>query len=586
VSQAVSWIKVKIMLAAVFIFCLSLWAYSGTTSNQLVWDSVHFIEMKEDRIANLDTENLYWMFTNVEAYNWHPFTWLSWSLDYQIYGGIKAWGFHLTNNVFHAINGAIFLILTLVLFSLGSSKQQTNPYKTDGYSIIAATLAAALFAVHPQHVESVAWVIERKDLLCQMFMLLSILAYIKYVTCGHENKIKWYLGSLCLFLMALLSKPMAVTLPVILLLLDIHPIRRTYMLKSTISTITQERTSRIILEKIPFLILSLMVVVITVIAQKVDADAVPLDWRVLNAFNSIMLYIGKLLVPMHFSPHYPYFLDPYEKISLVNVLPAIAVLGISFLTMFAWVKKQPAWLISWCIYLVALSPVLGLIQVGGQGAADRYAYFPTLPAYVLVGAGVLSLLRKSRLKSYFAVLLIVLVISFLTLSTKQQVKVWSNPLTLWGQAVDSFPDHVYARNNLALAYMRIGNYEAAAIHFNESKRLQPQDVSLLAPRSLAYLHSGRYEDAMNDLIQLGVVSEANQKLQANQYCIQYNLGWIYAKMGRLDDAYDLFSRVGPESDLNPEAEQWMSWLEGYRKNNDADSLKNDLPSFCQTLIRE
>lgn len=574
----------KLLIAVCLIVLIALWTYQTTTSNLFVWDTTAYLFKWEHRISQLNFENIYWMLTAFEVYNWHPLTWLSWAIDYQLWGGLDSWGYHFSNNTLHAINSVLVFITAIVLFALNDPNSKHYPISTDKYSIIAAFFTAAAFAVHPQHVESVAWVAERKDLLCQLFMLLTLLTYVKYVTCSEKVKTRWYLGTLGMFALALLSKPMAVTLPAILLLIDMYPLRRTALAPTINQSIQQRPLRHLLLEKLPFFALSVAVILFTLFAQTKALSSVSIDLRVFNAFNSIMLYLEKLVIPLHFSPHYPYFLSPNEDITWRAFVPLFSFVAVSFLALAAWQKGNRAWLTAWVFYLIALSPVIGLIQVGGQGAADRYAYFPTLPAYFLLGAGILAALQHSTIRGLATLAVMLSVVTSLAFSARQQVEVWQNPLTLWSQAVLSYPKHVFARNNLAITQLNQGNFESAAYHFEESERLLPNGVTVLAWRGLTYLHLSRYEDAIKDQINLGMAAETMPELKVDQYCIQYNIGWLYMRMDMLEEAFELFSRVDPKSRSGPDAAIWMERLNNIDQSSGNQLVQQELPNFCKTLV--
>jgi hypothetical protein len=178
-----AWTVGKLLLGIFLITLFTMWTYLETTKNRLVWDSIQYLVHHIFWISSLSTDNIIWMFLSLEVSNWRPLTWISWAIDYQLYGGLLPWGYHLSNNIFHTINSVLVFFLTLVVFGLNRRESKGYPFRSDNNALIAAFLAALLFAVHPQHVESVAWVAERKDLLCQLFILLSMLAYAKYVTC-------------------------------------------------------------------------------------------------------------------------------------------------------------------------------------------------------------------------------------------------------------------------------------------------------------------------------------------------------------------------------------------------------------------
>ncbi len=391
--------EVKLVLLLTILMIVSMWVYYGTTENLFVWDSYHYLLGYTDHISSLTVENLWWMATSLEFYNWHPLTWFSWALDYQLYGGLSAWGFHFSNNLLHAINSALMFVLILTTLGLVNPVAEKFAIRKDNNSLAAAFLASLLFAVHPQHVESVAWVAERKDLLCQLFLLLSLLAYVKYVTCSQLTRKRWYLTTFGLFFLAVLSKPMAVTFPVVLLLVDIYPLRRTRLAKPIFSAVHQKSFLSLLVEKVPFFLMSLVLVLTTVMAQDTAIGTMvefPVMARIVNAVHSTIFYLEKFLIPLWLSPHYSYFQIEGSESALKALLVFSIFLGITLAAFLAWRKQKRAWLIAWIFYLVTLSPVLGLIQVGFQGAADRYVYFPTVPVYLLIAGGIFLTIKQRR----------------------------------------------------------------------------------------------------------------------------------------------------------------------------------------------
>ena len=302
-NQPVVRFELKLVLGALLVAIAAMWAYAGTTQGNFVWDSVKYLFEYQDHLSALNMDNMVWMFTTLEFSNWHPLTWLSWAIDYQLWGGLNAWGFHFSNNLLHAINSILLIILILAVLGLDKPMAGSYPFNTQDNALLGATLTALIFALHPQHVESVAWVAERKDLLCQFFMLLTLLSYLGYVSCEPAKKTGWYLLSLVMFSLALMSKPMAVTLPALLLLIDVYPLRRTRLVASTSKTIQPVSWPRLLLEKTPFFLLTFFLALITLVAQQEAMVQISLDLRVLNAFSSINMYLAKLLVPINFSPH-------------------------------------------------------------------------------------------------------------------------------------------------------------------------------------------------------------------------------------------------------------------------------------------
>ena len=225
-STPPSRLSLKLFLIVIIIAGITFLAYYNALENQLVWDSNSYLH-NNHKITQLNLENLKWMFTTYHLSNWHPVTWLSYAIDYSFYDNFT-WGLHLTNIIFHSFNSILVFFLALVTLGLTwPDKTNHYPIRLDGNALKASFFVAVFFAAHPQHVESVAWVAERKDVLSLFFILATFLCYLQYVVCSQCDKFKWYILTLLVFTLALLSKSMAVTIPVILLLIDVYPLRRT-----------------------------------------------------------------------------------------------------------------------------------------------------------------------------------------------------------------------------------------------------------------------------------------------------------------------------------------------------------------------
>jgi tetratricopeptide (TPR) repeat protein len=582
-----NWTVAKLVIGLLLVALITLWTYHESTKNELVWDSYHYLVKNVYYISSLKVDNIIWMFLSLDPY-WHPLTWLSWAVDFQTYGGLIPWGYHLSNNILHAINSVLVFVLALVVFGLNNPGSKRYPFRIDNHALIAAFFASLLFAVHPQHVESVVWVAQRKDLLCQLFLLLSMLTYVKYASSRGKSKVYWFNGTLGLFAMALLSKPMAVTFPVLLLLIDVYPLRRTKLIPPVTGPIRQYSLYKLLREKVSFFLLSLLVVLITLHLKQTWVASISLDLRMLNAFNSILLYLNKLILPLHFSPLYPYLVDAGGIITWKAFLPIFGVLALTLASLFAWTRKQHVWLIAWLFYLVALSPVLGLVQAGEQGAADRFTYLPTLPAYLLIGAGILAVLDKASTKRKNLVLLVApLLVFLLSIKTMQQIPVWQNPHTLWSYIVKSNPNIVTAQYNLGITFLRQQNYEKAAYHFDQSVKLpsNPTSASLVYPslafRGLSYMYLGRYEEALKDYMKLDEALELSPDLRLDRNCIRFNSGWIYARFGMMDKAIEIFDKIEGNSQLKSDS---ITLLENFDQMTDNTSAIETLPNFCESVF--
>lgn len=274
-----------------------------------------------------------------------------------------------------------------------------------------------------------------------------------------------------------------------------------------------------------------------------------------------------------------------EDITWRAFIPLIGVLGITLAALFAWTKGRYAWLVAWLFYLVTLSPVLGVIQVGQQGAADRYAYLPTLPVYLLIGAGILFVLTKATPAGRAILLLTVFSCVFLLADkTKEQIQVWRSPLTLWSHAVKYDPENVGSRHNLAIAYLNKEEYEKAAFYFGENINSRKKSTVSRAWRALSYLLQGNYDGALHDYTELEKLSASFAEVNLDQNCFYFNIAWVYAKSGMFIESQDYFRRVEQDSYLLPEAETWLEWLENKNTMPDSASTEEDLQNFCTKLF--
>jgi tetratricopeptide (TPR) repeat protein len=329
-------------------------------------------------------------------------------------------------------------------------------------------------------------------------------------------------------------------------------------------------------------------VLITLLAHLNTVSSISFDLRLLNACNSILLYLTKLLVPLNFAPLYPYLIEPGEAITWKSFLPVLGVLGLTFVCLIAWTRNRQEWLIAWLVYLVTIAPVLGLIQSGEQGAADRFAYFPTLPAYVLFGAGILIVLEKAApIRKVLVLLSVFFLVLLLTDKTRQLINVWENPHTLWSYAVKQNPTNVTANYNLGITFLRQQNYEKAAFHFDQSVKLPSNPTSAvmafptLAFRGLSYIHLGRYNEALGDYVYLGDTLESSPHINLDRDCIYFNSGWLYSKLGIMDKAIENFEKVGRESQLWPDTVIWLETIK--QDSNDTLAFEN-LPGFCTAVF--
>ncbi|MGD0885158.1 MAG: hypothetical protein ABSA46_09855, partial [Thermodesulfovibrionales bacterium] len=377
---------------AAFVSLITFAIYLSSLRNDFViWDDGLYV-INNLHIRSLNWAFFQWAFSGFYAGNWHPLTWVSHAFDYAVWG-LNPMGHHLTNNILHAMNTFLVVLLCIKLLEMWKERsmpEAASPFLDERRIMIAAGVTGLLFGLHPLHVESVAWVAERKDLLCGLFFLLSISAYVKHIRALVSEPLekkkaaslffnRSYLVSLVFFVLALLSKPMAVSLPVVLLLLDWYPFQRICSWKSF-------RDSG--LEKLPFIACSLISSILTIMAQRTGGATgmmgfVPLRARMLVAAKAFVDYLGKIAVPVDLSPYYPY--PKLQEVTLVSpqyLFAVIFVVGLTAILLVA-AKKQRVWLSAWGYYVVTLIPVIGIVQVGSQAMADRYMYLPSLGPFLL-----------------------------------------------------------------------------------------------------------------------------------------------------------------------------------------------------------
>src|SRR5437667_8447789 len=475
--------------------------------------------------AGLTIEGIALAFTSPHARNWHPLATISHMLDCQLYG-LKAGGHHATNIVLH-------IIAVLLLFRV--LRQMTG-------AVWKSVVVAALFAVHPLQVESVAWVSERKDVLSAVFFLLMLDAYVRYARAASITR---YLVVAVLFAAGLMSKPMLVSVPAVLLLLDYWPLRRFEQPSSTkgkakiLQPDHQRRVvRRLFLEKIPLLVLSAGSCVITFVLQKRAIGAIaplPFLWRVQNAFASYVIYVWKTLWPTRLAVFYPHpnnTLAIWEVILASGFLLTIAVAAIVFR------RERPYLFTGWFWYLGMLAPVIGLVQVGEQGHADRYTYLPHIGLFLLAVwlAADVTAVRQSR--SRFAVATAVVIIVALAWAAFIQTSYWRNSETLWTHALAVTSDNDFAHNNLGYLFVDRGQLDKAISHFETALRIRSSKRdphysvgSAFVQMNLADAlgRKGQPDEAM-------VHYEEAIKLQPNYADAYYNRGNILFAEGRVEEA--------------------------------------------------
>ena len=468
--------------------------------------------------AGLRLDGISWAFTTMEAANWHPLTWLSLMVDGQLYGSNPP-GFHWTNVLLHAAN-------TLVLFLVWRGMTGT---------VWSSALVAALFAVHPLHVESVAWVAERKDVLCTFFGLLTLWAYAWYC---RRPRLPRYLGVVGLFSLSLLAKPMLVTLPVLLLLLDFWPLGHWVLTGPAQAGVAPSEPAScrcpgvpfrfLALEKLPLLALSVACSAVTWVSQakKGAINIFPILTRLANALVAYCGYIGKMLWPEHLAAFYPH---PKDTLAGWQVAGAgLLLTGLSALAM-ARLRRRPYLAVGWFWYLGTLVPVIGLVQVGDQAMADRYTYWPLIGLFLVAAWALADAVASWPRLHWLLVPGAVLGVALCAFLTWSQESVWQNSITLWTHALEVTSDNATAHTNLGQALLDTGNLQEAEGHVREALRLDPAIFANYCNLGVILWKQGKHKEAV-------AWWEKTLRVAPNDLEAHVNLATAFEKHGMYQEA--------------------------------------------------
>jgi len=520
--------------------------------NQFVdWDDPeNFITNPSYR--GLGWTELKWMWTTFHLGHWVPASWMTLGLDYLVWG-MNPVGYHLTNVLLHTANAVMFYLVALRLLS--ATMPPAGPSDFLAWRLGAA-LAALLFAVHPLRVESVAWVTERRDVLSGLFYLLAVWTYLRdaeITGTGNVGPRRWYWLSLGCFALALLAKAITVTLPIVLIVLDVYPLRR---LGREAGGWWSPQSRRSWLEKIPFVVASAVAIPIALVAARSGANLVtmailgPLD-RLAVSLYGLVFYLWKTVVPLGLSPFYP-LMTPIAPFSMPYVLSGFVVAVVTALSILLR-RRCPTLLAVWIVYVVTVLPVAGILQNGPQISADRYSYLPSLSLAILAGAGVLGLRRaatsRRRTFALSAASAGILVVMLLTALTWRQVAVWRDPERLWSHALASGPSST-AHEHLGYLRRLEGRLPEAIDHYRIAASLQPGAASIRIQWG-------------NALAQQGMLAEAIDRyrealhLAPGSAAPQYHWGNALVAAGRLDEAFAHYREAVRIDPANAEAQN--SW---------------------------
>ena len=461
----------------------------------------------------LTWSNIGWAFTALDAGFWHPLTWLSHMLDCHLFG-LNPSGHHLTNLFLHATSTVLlFWVLQLMTGAIWPS-----------------VLVAALFGLHPINVESVAWIAERKNVLSTLFWMLTMWAYVKYV---QRPDLKRYLAVMAFFLLGLMAKPMLVTLPCVLLLLDHWPMRRFKGWTNVVS-----RAAQLAKEKVPLLLLSLPIGLLAILAEH-RAGALPalgqfpIGVRLGNAVVAYGSYLSKMTWPTNLVVFYPH---PGATLESWKVALSIVVLSSISLLVLWGARRFPYLIVGWLWYLGTLLPVSGLLQVGGHAMADRYAYVTLIGVFVLLVWGSAEWLDGSPVRKRFWIGVSLCLLALLSMNTRRQLRHWSNGVSLFEHAIRSTDNNYLAHNNLGTALLQRGQLDEAVEQFSEALQIRPRDATVFYNLGLALKRKGEIQRAAQAFSK---ALNLNPRLAG----AHNNLGTIHMQSNQLEVAIQHFRQA-------------------------------------------
>ncbi len=474
-----------------FIIGLSFLSYYGTSGHVLLhWDDLSYITYNP-WVTNPSMNNIFSLFSEIRMNNWHPLTWLSFIPEYALCGS-DASCYKITNIILHCLNSILvyFLFILILNFNLHYHDKKI----VNDYSIIplntkikyTSLLASILFAVHPQHTESVIWVTERKDLLCAFFYLLTLIYYIK----NNIFNVGLKLIPFVFFSFALMSKSMAVSLPFILIILDIYY----YKLRFEQHDDNKNIANNIILEKLPYFLLTLIIIFITMFSQETSINTtVSVFDKVQIVLVSLFHYLGTFIYPFTLSPFYPLeIINDYSPIEYIFCLIAI-VISISILVYFKFTRITLILL----TFIISIAPVIGIVTIGQHLYADRYTYIPMVGFYLLLSIGIFKLFDyTSDFIRRFILFLLACIVLIFSLSTNNYKNMWQDDITLWKYVELKYSGiSAVVHQNLGNSYHEISNYQKAISHYNIALKLQPFLPNIALP---TYKNLGLTYKKLND----------------------------------------------------------------------------------------
>jgi len=512
------------------LFVLTWAVFSQTLRFDFVnYDDPSYVYQNTRITSGVNFANVAWAFSHVHSENWHPLTTITHMLDCQVHGLNAGWH-HFTNVLLHGL--AVVLLFVALERMTGA--------------LWRSAFVSAVFAVHPLHVESVAWIAERKDVLSALFFMLTLLAYLHYMRAPSIGR---YLTMALVVALGLMSKPMLVTLPLVLLLLDYWPLGRFEARRSK----TGRQLLQLIAEKIPLIALSAVSSMVTFLAQRGAigwTEQLPMSERVSNAFVAYIVYIRQMFWPAGLAVFYPH---PENRLPVWKISLALIVLVGVTAAAFVFRKKAPYFVTGWLWYLGMLVPVIGLVQVGWQGHADRYTYLPEIGLYIAVTWAVTDLTRSWRFQRIALGAATVLIVSALSWRAWLQTSYWRDSETLFTHALAVTSNNDVALNNLGIIFLDKGQLDNAISKLQAAIDLRPENAPAHDNLAKALLRKGQVSEAMVHYRKFLELEPANVEARNT-------LGTALIQQGHVREAIDQWQEALARQPENGNAASNLAWV--------------------------
>jgi len=532
----------RTLVGVAFFLAALTWAVFGQTIHHqfINYDDPLYVYDNAHVRAGLSWHGIAWAFTHIHSQNWHPLTTISHMLDCQLFG-VNPGAHHLVNVFWHSVAAALlFVLLAQVTDGSSSTRAESVRLADRTGGIWPSAFVAAVFAIHPLRVESVAWIAERKDVLSGAFFMLTLVAYFQWT---RKPTLGRYVAMSILFACGLMSKPMLVTTPIVLLLLDYWPLER--FAKST--------TAKLVIEKIPLFALSIGSVVATLWAQNFalgSTEFLPLRWRITNAIFSYFEYIRQMFWPVDLIPFYNH---PENRLELWKLLLSVCVVIALTAIGFIRRRKNPYLLVGWFWYVVMLVPVIGIVQVGLQGHADRYTYLPQIGLYVAIVWLIRDLTKSWRQQRVILGAAAAIILGSLSILSRKQTTHWRDTEALWSYTLTVTPENDVAHAGLAGILFVRGQVDEAIRHYEIALRLRSGNVAAQFGLARALASKQKVDEAISHY-------QKALSIQPDNAAASNDLGVMFASKGEIGNAIAAWRLTLSFDPDNADAANDLAWV--------------------------